>query len=147
MTDLGVIEIPDTEGESVEPVTFTLVYHQDGEKKTEQFTAKGTLPYGYLVEFWSTPDEAGAATQAAMTFFRRAMDDAEWTRFFDLVTDPRISAPKPVFMDILKRLVLHYETVDPTRARSGGPAKSPSGQRSTGRGSGRSRSAKARTSR
>lgn len=156
MTDLGVVIIPDANAAGdLEPVTFTLAYveqvEKDGEKsaepRTQQFTARGTLPYGYLVDYWSTPAVAGAGTRAAMTFFRRAIVDDDWPRFFDIVTDPTISAPKDTLEDLLERLLLHYETVDPTPARSGGPKKSAGGRQSTGRGSSRSRSAKASTSR
>lgn len=129
-----------------DPIPFRLRYDDaDGEQTTE-FTARGRAPYAWVMDFWAAErlNVPGQAS-ALLTFLRRCVIDDDRDRFFALIEDPDVSVTKDTLQQLATFLLLRYEGVGPTTARSGGPKRSRSGRSNTGSGSKASRPAKAAT--
>jgi hypothetical protein len=140
MTDLGVVKAERRDDDDVEPVQVTFVYGDGNELKLE---AHGRIPFAWLVDFWTAPTDAHTA--AGLAFLGRVLTDTSWTAFYALVSDPESGIESSDVAALLRRLLAHYEQVDPTTARSGGPKKSASGRQRTSGGSSGRRRAKAST--
>lgn len=138
-------EIPTFGGDPLpaDPIPFRLAYQSPDGEQFEDFTARGRVPYAWVMEFWdaerlNVPGQASAL----LTFLHRCLTDEDHDRFFDRINDPTRSADKETLQQIATYLLLRYERVGPTTARSGGPKRSRSGRSSSGSGSPASRPAK-----
>lgn len=127
-----------------EPIPFRLRYENADGEQVADFTARGRAPYAWIMEFWDA-DRLAVPGQASalLTFLRRSLTDDDRDRFFTLIEDPDVSVTKDTLQDLAVFLLLRYEGMDPTRARSGGRKRSRSSRSTNGNGSPASRSVKA----
>lgn len=131
--------------EPAEPIPFRLAYTDaKGRPQEELFTARGAVPYAWVMEFWDAQRlNIAGQSSALLTFLRRCLTDDDHDRFFERINDPKLSAEKETLQQIATYLLMSYEQVGPTTARSGGQGRSRSGRSSSGSGSRASRPAKA----
>lgn len=116
--DFGSDQILDTS--EYEPVTFRL----DG----QDFLCYPVLPGSALLEFVSDADsgEGGRASESILRFFKAAMAEDEYERFYTLIKRPDRVTPMEVLADISTWLVEVYSD-RPTKL----PSASPTGTTTT----------------
>ncbi len=116
--DFGSEQILDTT--EYEPITFRL----DG----QDFTCYSVLPGTALLEFVSDADsgEGGRASESILRFFKAAMPEAEYERFYQLVKRADRVTPMEVLAEISTWLVEVYSE-RPTKL----PSASPTGTTTT----------------
>ena len=116
--DFGSDQILDTT--EYEPIIFRL----DG----QDFTCYSVLPGTALLEFVSDADsgEGGRASESILRFFKAAMPETEYERFYALIKRPDRVTPMDALADISTWLVEVYAE-RPTKL----PSASPTGTTTT----------------
>ena len=116
--DFGSDQIIDTS--EYEPVSFRF----DG----QDFTCYSALPGSALLEFVSDADsgEGGRASESILRFFKAAMPETEYERFYALIKRPDRVTPMDALADISTWLVEVYAE-RPTKL----PSASPTGTTTT----------------